>query len=91
LPIASTDTWQVVAHSVSLPLPASSNIHIARFFQGFGVSPAATVGMAIINDLFFEHERGQKIGLWVLALDMGLLFGPLSTFFFGGRYRVSAD
>ncbi|KAF8254210.1 MFS general substrate transporter [Wilcoxina mikolae CBS 423.85] len=49
----------------------------ARFFQGFGVSPAATVGMAIINDLFFEHERGQKIGLWVLALDMGLLFGPL--------------
>lgn len=34
--------------------------------------------MAIINDLFFEHERGQKIGLWVLALDMGLLFGPLS-------------
>ena len=84
----------------------------ARFFQGFGVSPAATVGLAIINEyvrsdepthpfhrcrascpspaftgpadifsldsLFFEHERGQKVGLWVLALDMGLLVGPLS-------------
>ncbi|KAI5362814.1 Putative major facilitator superfamily, MFS transporter superfamily [Septoria linicola] len=49
----------------------------ARFFQGFGVSPAATVGLAIINDMFFEHERGQKVGLWVLALDMGLLIGPL--------------
>ncbi|KAI9809782.1 MAG: hypothetical protein M1825_000215 [Sarcosagium campestre] len=49
----------------------------ARFFQGFGVSPAATVGLAIINDLFFESERGQKVGLWVLALDMGLLVGPL--------------
>ena len=36
--------------------------------------------MAIINDLFFEHERGQKIGLWVLAIDMGLLFGPLSMY-----------
>ncbi|KAI9669204.1 MAG: hypothetical protein M1817_004746 [Caeruleum heppii] len=49
----------------------------ARFFQGFGVSPAATVGLAIINDLFFEYQRGSKIGLWVLALDMGLLVGPL--------------
>jgi multidrug resistance protein len=49
----------------------------ARLFQGIGVSPAATVGLAIINDIFFEHERGQKIGLWVLAIDLGLLFGPL--------------
>ncbi|KAM3424476.1 hypothetical protein BST61_g6480 [Cercospora zeina] len=49
----------------------------ARFFQGLGCSPAATVGLAIINDTFFEHERGQKVGLWVLALDLGLLLGPL--------------
>lgn len=49
----------------------------ARFFQGLGVSPAATVGLAVIGDLFFEHERGQKVGLWVLAIDLGLLFGPL--------------
>lgn len=52
----------------------------ARFFQGLGVSPASTVGMAVINDLFFDYERGQKLGLWVLAIDMGLLVGPLSTF-----------
>ncbi|KAF6832983.1 major facilitator superfamily transporter [Colletotrichum musicola] len=49
----------------------------ARLFQGLGVSPAATVGLAIINDIFFEHERGQKVGLWVLAIDLGLLAGPL--------------
>ncbi|EME46480.1 hypothetical protein DOTSEDRAFT_78755 [Dothistroma septosporum NZE10] len=49
----------------------------ARFFQGLGVSPAATVGLAIINDLFFEHQRGEKVGLWVLAIDLGLLVGPL--------------
>lgn len=49
----------------------------ARFFQGFGVSPAATVGLAVVKDMFFEHERGQKIGLWVLALDSGLLVGPI--------------
>jgi MFS family permease len=49
----------------------------ARLFQGLGVSPAATVGLAIINDVFYEHERGQKIGLWVLAIDVGIYFGPL--------------
>lgn len=52
----------------------------ARFFQGFGVSPGATVGMACVNDLFFDYERGQKLGLWVLAIDAGLLVGPI----FGG-------
>ncbi|KAJ5312659.1 hypothetical protein N7508_003489 [Penicillium antarcticum] len=52
----------------------------ARFFQGFGVSPASTVGMAVVNDLFFDYERGQKLGLWVLAIDAGLLLGPT----FGG-------
>ncbi|KAL8731708.1 MAG: hypothetical protein Q9181_004207 [Wetmoreana brouardii] len=49
----------------------------ARFFQGFGASPAATVGMAVVMDLFYEHERGQKLGLWVLAIDTGLLTGPI--------------
>ncbi|KAI4180612.1 MAG: hypothetical protein LQ346_006953 [Caloplaca aetnensis] len=49
----------------------------ARFFQGFGVSPGATVGMAVVADLFFEYERGQKLGLWVLAIDTGLLVGPI--------------
>jgi len=49
----------------------------ARFFQGFGVSPGATVGMATVGDLFFEYERGQKLGLWVLAIDSGLLVGPI--------------
>ncbi|PLB44313.1 putative MFS transporter [Aspergillus steynii IBT 23096] len=52
----------------------------ARFFQGLGVSPGSTVGMAVVNDLFFDYERGQKLGLWVLALDSGLLLGPT----FGG-------
>ncbi|RDW63117.1 putative MFS transporter [Aspergillus mulundensis] len=52
----------------------------ARFFQGFGVSPGSSVGMAVVNDLFFDYERGRKLGLWVLAIDAGLLVGPI----FGG-------
>ncbi|KAK1758951.1 MFS transporter [Echria macrotheca] len=57
--------------------PGLGGYMAARFFQGLGVSPASNVGLAVINDVFFEHERGQKLGLWVLAIDMGLLFGPL--------------
>lgn len=49
----------------------------SRFFQGLGVAPASTVGLATIGDMFYEHERGQKIGLWVLAIDTGLLAGPI--------------
>ncbi|KAL4988720.1 major facilitator superfamily domain-containing protein [Aspergillus falconensis] len=56
----------------------------ARFFQGFGVSPGSSVGMAVVNDLFFDYERGQKLGLWVLAIDSGLLVGPI----FGGLLNL---
>lgn len=33
-----------------------------------------------MNDLFFDYERGQKLGLWVLAIDSGLLLGPTCEF-----------
>lgn len=67
--LAST-VWAALA-------PTYSNYMAARFFQGLGVSPAATVGLSIINDIFPAQERGTKFGLWVLAIDTGLLFGPL--------------
>ena len=69
----------------------------ARFFQGLGVSPGGTVGMAIIceyvwdlwrraitksfdRSLFFDHERGQKFGFWILAINSGLMIGPIGEF-----------
>jgi MFS family permease len=67
----------LVASIGAAKAPSYGGYMAARFFQGFGVSPAATVGLAIINDIFFEHERGQKIGFWVLAIDMGIYVGPL--------------
>ncbi|KND87173.1 putative transporter [Tolypocladium ophioglossoides CBS 100239] len=71
-------TGIALASTIGCALAATYNGYMAaRFFQGFGVSPAATVGLAVINDLFFEHERGQKVGLWVLSIDLGLLCGPL--------------
>lgn len=76
-----TGTLIALASTVGAATASTYNAYMAaRFFQGFGVSPAATVGLAIINDTFFEYQRGQKVGLWVLAIDMGLVVGPL----FGG-------
>lgn len=77
-PIVLVGTVMAFAATIGAALaPNYSGYMAARFFQGFGVSPASNVGLAIINDVFFEHERGQKVGLWVLAIDLGLLFGPL--------------
>jgi len=77
-PILILGTIMALASTVGAALaPSYPGYMAARFFQGLGVSPASNVGLAVINDIFFEHERGQKLGLWVLAIDMGLLFGPL--------------
>jgi multidrug resistance protein len=77
-PILILGTIMALASTIGAALAPSYSCYMAaRFFQGLGVSPASNVGLAIINDIFFEHERGQKLGLWVLAIDQGLLFGPL--------------
>ncbi|KAL3423143.1 major facilitator superfamily transporter [Phlyctema vagabunda] len=70
----------VASGCTSLHGISKSGYMAARFFQGFGASPAATVGLSIINDVSWEHERGFRIGLWVMAIDLGGLFGA----FFGG-------
>ncbi|KAK0391419.1 hypothetical protein NLU13_0919 [Sarocladium strictum] len=77
-PIFLLGTIIALASTVGAALaPGYGGYMAARFFQGFGVSPAASVGLAIIGDCFFENERGQKVGMWVLAIDLGLLAGPL--------------
>ena len=56
--------------------PTYSNYMVARYFQGLGVSPAVTVGLTIINDIFPAQETGTKLSLWDVAIDTGLSFGP---------------
>ncbi|OBT62318.1 hypothetical protein VE03_09066 [Pseudogymnoascus sp. 23342-1-I1] len=49
----------------------------ARFFQGLGSAPASNVGLSIINDLSWEHERGQRIGLWTMSVGAGGFVGAV--------------
>jgi MFS family permease len=50
---------------------------VARFFQGFGIGPAANIGLSIVNDISWEHERGFRVGLWAMSANMGTLVGGL--------------
>jgi MFS family permease len=50
---------------------------VARFFQGFGIGPSANVGLSIVNDISWEHERGFRVGLWAMSANMGTLVGGL--------------
>jgi MFS family permease len=43
----------------------------ARFLQGWGAGPASTVGLAMLQDIYSELERGEKVGYWTLAIDLG--------------------
>lgn len=45
---------------------------VARFMQGWGVGPASTVGLAMFHDIYSELERGEKVGYWTLAIDLGM-------------------
>lgn len=40
-----------------------SGLPCCQVFQGFGIGPAANVGLSTINDILWEHERGFRIGL----------------------------
>jgi MFS family permease len=44
---------------------------------GFGGGASEAVGAAIVNDLYFLHERGKMMGIYMLAISWGSSFGPL--------------
>ncbi|EEA23219.1 MFS transporter, putative [Talaromyces marneffei ATCC 18224] len=49
----------------------------ARFFQGLGAGPSANIGLVIIHDISFEHERGLRVGMWTIAANAGTVLGDL--------------
>ncbi|CAI7631374.1 unnamed protein product [Penicillium viridicatum] len=46
-----------------------------RFFQGLGTGPGLNVGLAILDDISWGHERGFRIGLWVMGTTIGAPLG----------------
>ncbi|BFZ65367.1 hypothetical protein YB2330_006533 [Saitoella coloradoensis] len=49
----------------------------ARVVEGFGVSPCECLASPIIADLYFQHQRGFRVGLYTLFLIGGKNLVPL--------------
>ncbi|KAJ5572633.1 MFS transporter [Penicillium hetheringtonii] len=52
-----------------------TGLMIARVFHGFGSGVCESLPVQVVNDLFFIHERGKRIGYYTIARD----FEPEST------------
>ncbi|KAJ5219302.1 MFS transporter [Penicillium cinerascens] len=75
--IASTAIALVASGCTSLKGNSLSGYMAARFFQGVGAGPSANIGLTVINDLSFEHERGFRVGLWAMSANVGTVLGAV--------------
>ncbi|EIW85848.1 MFS general substrate transporter [Coniophora puteana RWD-64-598 SS2] len=50
-----------------------------RIFQAIVVSPPLSIGAQSVHDTTFAHERGKKMGVWVLMVATGPVIGPLMS------------
>lgn len=48
---------------------------VMRLLQGFASAPAETLVTSTVQDIFYVHERGQKVAVWGLMISSGVLFG----------------
>ncbi|RMZ88233.1 hypothetical protein DV736_g4541, partial [Chaetothyriales sp. CBS 134916] len=65
--------WAAVAKSYGRLLGA-------RIVAGFGASALEAVGLAVVADLYFLHERGEKTAFYTLMIGGGSALGGI----FGG-------
>ncbi|OTA99252.1 hypothetical protein M426DRAFT_325333 [Hypoxylon sp. CI-4A] len=49
----------------------------ACILGGFGGGASEALGAAIINDIYFLHERGSKMSWYIIAIAFGSSLGPL--------------
>ncbi|KAH8897595.1 MFS general substrate transporter [Thozetella sp. PMI_491] len=78
--IFSTALTLFATGCTAIPTQNVSAYMFERFLQGVGAGSACNLGLSIINDLSFQHERGFRVGLWALAANLGTLLGGV----FGG-------
>ncbi|KAI2463288.1 major facilitator superfamily domain-containing protein [Annulohypoxylon bovei var. microspora] len=50
---------------------------VGRVFSGIGTGAGMALGAATVNDMFFLHERGTKMGIWTVFLTNGAHVGPI--------------
>lgn len=70
-------------------VPTTALLILARTLQGFGGALIYGTSIAILTSVFPHNERGKALGIYVTAVFVGLMAGPLLggllTDFFGWR------
>jgi len=56
--------------------PDYASFTAMRTLQGFFGAPPQVIGMSIIHDMFFFHERARKINIWAASFLVGPYLGP---------------
>ena len=52
-----------------------------RTLQGFFGAPPQVIGLSMIHDMFFFHERARKINIWAFSFLIGPYLGPFISGF----------
>ncbi|KAK3937835.1 major facilitator superfamily domain, general substrate transporter [Diplogelasinospora grovesii] len=77
-PVYLLSTLIGIAATIGSGLATSwTGLIIGRVFSGIGVGAAMALGAATVNDLFFLHERGTKMGIWTVFLTNGAHVAPV--------------
>ncbi|KAH8887308.1 MFS general substrate transporter [Thozetella sp. PMI_491] len=56
--------------------PDYASFTAMRTLQGFCGAAPQVIGMSIIHDIFFFHERARKINIWAASFLIGPYLGP---------------
>ena len=63
----------------------SGDSYGSQFFVGASESCAESAAQLSLSDVFFEHQRGAVLGLYIFATSVGTFLGPLIASFIAGN------
>lgn len=61
--------------------PTYAGFTAARTLQGFFGTAPQVIGLSMIHDMFFFHERARKINIWAFSFLVGPYLGPFISGF----------
>ncbi|KAH6675778.1 putative MFS transporter [Halenospora varia] len=63
-----------------------SGLMVARVFHGLGSGVCEALPVQLVNDIFFLHERGKRIGYYTVALCLGATGPFYAGYMLAGGY-----
>lgn len=60
--------------------PSYATMGLCRAITAFFISPAASLGSAVVSESFFRKERAHYMGIWTIMVTLGV---PTAPFIFG--------